>query len=154
MSRGADLRAASRFGVRFTPHGHLPIEPTADGAECDDPTTARLVQALARGNGPGLLQLWAGEVGRPLPPSFAWWRGFAARYVAALSITAKAGPASGRVLKDDDCRRCSGATLSRAIPRSLRRLPPHHRGQRSQSGAVRNQPRARPRARQRAAPRS
>ena len=85
------MRAATRFGVRLTPHGHLLIEPTADGVEVDDPTATRLVQAFARGSGPGLLQLGAGEVGRPLPPAFNWWRGFAARYVAALCLQGSAG---------------------------------------------------------------
>ncbi|HME27903.1 MAG TPA: SNF2 helicase-associated domain-containing protein, partial [Acetobacteraceae bacterium] len=77
--------------MRLTPHGHLLIEPTADGVDLDDPTGTRLVQTFARGSGPGLLQLGAGEVGRPLPPSFTWWRGFAARYVAALCLQGSAG---------------------------------------------------------------
>jgi superfamily II DNA or RNA helicase len=86
VSRGRDMPGVSRFGVRLTPHGHLLIETTADGSELDEATAERLVQAFARGSGPGLLQLGAGEVGRPLPPAFTWWRGFAARYVAALRL--------------------------------------------------------------------
>jgi non-specific serine/threonine protein kinase len=34
------------------------------------------------------VQLGAGEVGRPLPPLFAWWRSFATRYVGALCLNA------------------------------------------------------------------
>jgi len=54
----------------------------------DATSAARLAGAFARGTGPGLLQLGAGEVGQALPPAFAWWRGFAARYVTALCLHA------------------------------------------------------------------
>ncbi|MGH8628511.1 MAG: hypothetical protein ACREYC_25685 [Gammaproteobacteria bacterium] len=45
---------------------------------------ARLEKAFARGSGHGLLQLGASEVGTILPPAFAYWREFGARYVTAL----------------------------------------------------------------------
>ena len=50
----------------------------------DAATAGRLGTAFAQGVGPGLLRLGAGEVGQALPPVFAWWRGFAGRYVAAI----------------------------------------------------------------------
>jgi hypothetical protein len=72
------------LGLRLTPQGHLVCEPVADGPDLDAALAARLEAAFARGSGPGLVQLGAGEVGRALPPVFVWWRDFAARYVTAL----------------------------------------------------------------------
>ena len=76
----------SRLTLRLTPHGHLLAEPSADATELDAPVAARLAAAFARGSGHGLLRLGAGEVGQALPADFAWWRAFAARYVAALCL--------------------------------------------------------------------
>ena len=76
----------SRPSLRLTPHGHLVLEPSADAPEIDPRVAERLSDAFARGGGNGLLQLGAGEVGQTLPPTFLWWRGFAARYVAALCL--------------------------------------------------------------------
>jgi hypothetical protein len=74
-----------RLGLRLTPQGHLVCE-AADGApDMDEAAAARLGEAFARGSGQGLLRLGAGEVGQALPPIFVWWRGVAARYVAALT---------------------------------------------------------------------
>jgi superfamily II DNA or RNA helicase len=78
----------SRPSLRLTPHGHLVIEPSPDAPEIDARVAERLSDAFARGGGHGLLQLGAGEVGQTLPPVFLWWRGFAARYVAALCLQA------------------------------------------------------------------
>ncbi len=78
--------AAGRLGLRLTPHGHLVCEPATTAPGLDDAVAARLAEAFARGSGRGLLRLGAGEVGQPLPPVFVWWRGFAARYVAALCL--------------------------------------------------------------------
>src|SRR5271165_6170085 len=86
----------SRLGLRLTPSGHLVTEPADDAAELDHATATRLAEAFARGSGQGLLQLGAGEVGHLLPPGFAWWRAFAARYVTALCLHAPgAGPDAG-----------------------------------------------------------
>ncbi len=74
------------LALRLTPHGHLVCETTGDAPGLDEAVAARLAGAFARGSGPGLLQLGAGEVGQALPPVFVWWRGFAARYVAALCM--------------------------------------------------------------------
>ena len=43
---------------------------------------------LSVGSGHGLLRLGAGEVGQSLPPTFVWWRDFAARYVGAVCLHA------------------------------------------------------------------
>ena len=51
----------------------------------------RLRDAFARGTGDGLLQLGAGEVGTPLPPTFAYWRDFSGRFVTALCAQPDAG---------------------------------------------------------------
>jgi non-specific serine/threonine protein kinase len=73
-----------RFGLRLTPQGHLVAEEQDDVPEIDDRLVARVSEAFARGTGHGLVRLGAGEVGQTLPPVFAWWRAFAARYIAAL----------------------------------------------------------------------
>ena len=54
----------------------------------DPQVVSRLTEAFAHGTGYGLVQLGAGEVGRLLPPLFAWWRSFATRYVGALCLNA------------------------------------------------------------------
>jgi len=93
----------SRLGLRLTPHGHLLLEQAEDAADLEVGSAARLVDAFARGSGPGLVQLGAGEVGQALPPVLAWWRGFAARYVTSLCLHApgtSAGTSSLPVLPD------------------------------------------------------
>ncbi len=74
------------LGLRLTPHGHLLIADADDAPTFDGAIAKRLVEAFAEGGGRGLMQLGAGEIGRPLPPVFAWWRDFAARYVGALCL--------------------------------------------------------------------
>lgn len=44
----------------------------------------RLGQAFERGTGEGLLQLGAGEVATPLPPTLGYWRDFSTRFVTTL----------------------------------------------------------------------
>ena len=70
--------------LRLTPRGQLLLEDAKDASTVDDKLAARLVDAFDRGSGHGLLQLGAGEVGQTLPPTFIWWRDFAARYVSAV----------------------------------------------------------------------
>jgi superfamily II DNA or RNA helicase len=84
--------SAGGLTLRLTPHGHLLCEGANDAAAMDAPLSARLAAGFAQGSGPGLLQIGAGEVGRPLPPVFVWWRGFAARYVAALCLQGAGSP--------------------------------------------------------------
>ncbi len=77
-----------RIRLRLTPHGHLLLEDADDAPAVDDKLAARLVDAFGRGSGNGLLRLGAGEVGQSLPPTFVWWRDFAARYVGAVCLHA------------------------------------------------------------------
>ena len=77
----------SRLGLRLTPHGRLVLEAADDAPLLEERVAARLTEAFAEGSGQGLLQLGAGEVGRPLPPVFLWWRDFAARYVNTLRLS-------------------------------------------------------------------
>jgi superfamily II DNA or RNA helicase len=76
----------SRLGLRLTPHGRLFLEASEDAPSLDDKLAGRLVAAFAKGSGHGLMQLGAGEVGQMAPPTFVWWRDFAARYVEALCV--------------------------------------------------------------------
>ena len=64
----------------LTPHGHLRLDADADASPVPEEINERLASAFAAGTGHGLLQLGAAEVGTVLPPAFAWWRDFAARY--------------------------------------------------------------------------
>jgi superfamily II DNA or RNA helicase len=75
-----------RLGLRLTPVGHLLLEEAEEAALLDERIAARLARAFAHGSGPGLVQLGGGEVGEPLPPSFIWWRAYAARFVGALCL--------------------------------------------------------------------
>ena len=78
----------SPISLRLTPHGHLIAEAPEDASDLDDSLAERLGKAFAQGTGYGLLRLGAGEIGQALPPVLAWWRAFAARYVAALCLHA------------------------------------------------------------------
>ncbi len=71
----------------LTPQGHLRLVPDSGVPSLPSALHDRLVAAFAIGAGHGLLQLGASEVGSILPPSLAWWRDFAARYVTALCAT-------------------------------------------------------------------
>ena len=68
----------------LTPHGHLVLRPTNDGSALDADRADRIAAAFARGHGHGLLWLGAAEVGTVLPPVFAYWRQFGARFMTAL----------------------------------------------------------------------
>jgi hypothetical protein len=68
----------------LTPHGLLRLEAVDDDFPLDDAVAKRLAERFARGGGHGLLQLGIGEAGSHLPPTLAFWRDFAMRFVAAL----------------------------------------------------------------------
>jgi non-specific serine/threonine protein kinase len=68
----------------LTPHGRLVVTPDAGAQPLDAGLAARLLKAFERGSAHGLLLLGVDEAGTMLPPVFAWWREFGARYVAAL----------------------------------------------------------------------
>jgi hypothetical protein len=83
--------ATSAQTLLLTPQGHLLFAPDAD----EPPLTAELQRNLAEtftlGSGHGLLYLGATEVGTVLPPTLAWWRDFASRYVTLLCATPEGG---------------------------------------------------------------
>lgn len=73
-----------RLGLRLTPHGRLLIEETEDAPVLDVALAERLVEAFGHGSGHGLLRLGGSEIGQAMPPVFAWWREFAARFVGEI----------------------------------------------------------------------
>lgn len=75
----------------LTPLGHLCLMPAADALPLEAGLAARIEHAFAAGAGHGLLHLGAAEVTTALPPVWAWWRDFAARYVTALTATPEGG---------------------------------------------------------------
>ena len=77
--------------LRLTPRGHLQFDATPDAPNLPDALADRLAGAFARGGGHGLLHLGAAEVSTALPPLWAFWRDFAARYVTALTATPEGG---------------------------------------------------------------
>jgi superfamily II DNA or RNA helicase len=66
--------------LRLTPTGHLVCDAGGDAPGLP------FAEAFAAGSGAGLLRLGATGIGQALPPAFAWWRNFAARYIAALCL--------------------------------------------------------------------
>jgi len=71
----------------LTPQGHVRLALDSDAPPLPAGLAQRLIEAFGRGSGHGLLHLGAAEVGSILPPAWAWWRDFAARYVTALCAT-------------------------------------------------------------------
>ena len=71
----------------LTPHGHLVLAPASDAHALPDDLQRRVEQAFRRGAGYGLLDLGLREVGTALPPIYAFWRDFAARYVTTLCMS-------------------------------------------------------------------
>jgi non-specific serine/threonine protein kinase len=76
--------AGFRFALKLTPHGRLALVEADDAPELAPELAHRLREAFSRGAGFGLLDLGAREVGETLPAAFAYWREFAARFVASL----------------------------------------------------------------------
>ena len=75
----------------LTPGGHLLAVPEDAAPILADEMQLRLKRSFALGTGHGLLHLGTAEIGRILPPAWAWWRDFAARYVTALCATPEGG---------------------------------------------------------------
>src|SRR3981189_248690 len=73
----------------LTPSGHLVLAPSTDAPPLPDPLQRQLQESFARAPGHGLLHLGLREVGTALPPVFAFWRDFAARYVTALCTSSE-----------------------------------------------------------------
>ena len=77
-----------RLGLRLTPHGRLLVEDQDDAPDIHEASSTRLNAAFERGSGYGLVWLGVAGVGQALPPVFAWWRDFAARYIGSLCLQA------------------------------------------------------------------
>ncbi len=73
----------------LTPHGHLLLAPDSDAPPLPANIQQQVTDSFVFGAGHGLLYLGSAEIGRILPPVWAWWRDFAARYVTALCATAE-----------------------------------------------------------------
>ena len=92
---GTALLDTSLLDLALTPHGHLIPTDAADAPSLDRAVADRLRRAFESGTGGGLLQLGAGEVETALPPTFGYWRDFAARHVTALCAQPDAAIAPG-----------------------------------------------------------
>lgn len=68
----------------LTPHGALVLEAGRDDFALSAEVISRLENAFMQGSGYGLLHLGLSESNTLLPPTFAWWRGFAVRFISAL----------------------------------------------------------------------
>jgi non-specific serine/threonine protein kinase len=79
------------FAPHLTPGGHLLAVQEDDAPLLVEEIRLRLGSSFALGAGHGLLHLGTVEIGRILPPVWAWWRDFAARYVTALCATPEGG---------------------------------------------------------------
>src|SRR6202044_3491917 len=86
LARPANLMGRKMDGVALclTPHGRLVIVPDSNTQALDPGLGERLQKAFERGSGHGILLLGIDEAGATLPPVFAWWREFGARYVTAV----------------------------------------------------------------------
>ena len=85
------LNAPDSLAPQLTPRGHLLAVPQDDAPPLAPEVSQALGPAFALGSGHGLLQLGTAQVGRVLPPAWAWWRDVAARYVTALCATPDGG---------------------------------------------------------------
>jgi len=86
------------FELILTPHGKLLLEERGEAAAISPELTDRLSHAFAKGQGHLLLQLGAAELQTLMPPTFAYWRDFASRYVIAVrSVTMTSGSSLGPV---------------------------------------------------------
>ena len=77
--------------LQLTPKGQLQVGVEADAPALPEALAARLAAAFAAGTGHGLLHLGAAEVTTALPPVWAYWRAYAARFVTALTATSEDG---------------------------------------------------------------
>jgi superfamily II DNA or RNA helicase len=73
------------IALQLTPKGKLQCAVDANAPPLSEALAERLRDAFALGSGDGLLQLGAVEVTTVLPPLWAFWRDFAARFVTALT---------------------------------------------------------------------
>ena len=83
--------SSNHLAPLLTPHGQMLVAPETDAPALPAVLDERLSEAFACGSGHGLLFLGATEVDSALPPAWAWWRDFAARYVTALCAATDGG---------------------------------------------------------------
>ncbi|MGH6637090.1 MAG: DEAD/DEAH box helicase [Polaromonas sp.] len=83
--------APDLLAPQLTPRGSLLAMPEDDAPPFAEEVRQRLDTSFALGAGHGLLHLGTAEIGRILPPAWAWWRDFAARYATALCATPEGG---------------------------------------------------------------
>lgn len=81
----------AQLAPQLTPRGHLLAVAQHDAAPLADDLRQTLAPSFALGSGHGLLQLGSTQVGRILPPAWAWWRDMAVRYVTAVCATPEGG---------------------------------------------------------------
>ena len=79
--------ASDCLAPRITPAGHLLVAPDVDAPALPGDVAPGVGAAFGRGAGHGLLYLGSATPGRALPPAWAWWRDFGARYVTSLCTT-------------------------------------------------------------------
>jgi len=73
--------------LRITPAGHLVAAAHPKAIEQHGPALRRVLEAFRAGRAEGLFQLAAHPVSGGLPAQFAYWRDFAARYLAEVCHT-------------------------------------------------------------------
>jgi len=86
-----NLDSRGKLAPQLTPRGHLLATPQDDAPPLALEVSQGLSPSFALGSGHGLLQLGSTQVGRVLPPDWAWWRDVAVRYVTALCATPEGG---------------------------------------------------------------
>ncbi|MBS0508943.1 MAG: ATP-dependent helicase, partial [Proteobacteria bacterium] len=74
----------------LSPAGHLSCRPEQEAAPLPEDLHSAIAAAFAMGAGPGLLHLGGVCAASALPPTWAYWRDLAARYLTAL-CTAQQG---------------------------------------------------------------
>ncbi len=82
---------AAHLSPQLTPRGHIHVLAIDEAAALDETLVQQLTNAFAQGTGSGLLYLGTTTTGRALPPAWAWWRDFAARYVAGVCANGEDG---------------------------------------------------------------
>jgi superfamily II DNA or RNA helicase len=82
----------------LTPHGHVVLVPTFDAPALEEDLQRRIEQTFERSAAHAILELGLREVGTALPPAFAFWRDFAARYVSALCTSSEPSAADTAAL--------------------------------------------------------
>ena len=75
------------LALTLTPAGHLSCLVDAAAEPLPAAHAVAISAAFTQGAGHGLVYLGAALVGQALPPVWAWWRDFAARYVTARCTT-------------------------------------------------------------------